>query len=278
MGLLDNHTALVAGGSRGAGRGIAIALGEEGCRVIVTGRSREGRPSADGAPGTIEETARAVDEAGGTGVPLACDHGSPEAVREMVARITAEYGRIDHALCAVWGDNEGVGFSAGPSQDFFSRPFHEQPPERWERTIVSGVRSHLILATCLAPHMIKNGSGLLGVVSFNAGGKWLGDLHYDLAKSGMNRLAFNLAQELTPHGVCSVALSPGHMRTERVQAVLEDLTGTESPLYLGRACAALAGDPERIRWSGQALFVADLAREYHFTDEDGSQPPRFELP
>ena len=265
---LEGKVALVAGASRGAGRGIARALGEAGATVIVTGRSTSLRPSPDGTPGTVETTAGEVDRSGGVGIPVACDHSSPRDVDALVSRIAREHARLDVVVSAVWGGNE---------RPLFGAPFWEQPVEHWDATMGAGARAHLLLARAVAPLLVRQGRGLLAVVSFDDDAKWLGNLYYDLAKVAMNRLAYGIAEELRPHGVASVALSPGHMRTERVLAAGVDLEGTESPLYLGRAVAALAADPDVLGRTGRVLHVAELAREYGFTDEDGRRPARFRV-
>jgi NAD(P)-dependent dehydrogenase (short-subunit alcohol dehydrogenase family) len=289
---LGGTIALVTGASRGAGRGIAIELGAAGATVYVTGRSTRAAP-ADGyaqilalsdlvtPPGTIEDTAEAVTAAGGRGIALACDHADPDAVSTLVRRIEAETGRIDLLVNNAWGGHESF-------DGRFDAPFWEHPLSHWDAMMDRGVRLHLVAARAAAPGMVARGSGLIVATTFWDQGRFLrGNLYYDLAKAAISRLAFGIAEELRSHGVASLALSPGWMRTDWVLAghrtdeahwqEVPALARTESPRYLGRAVAALAGDARVVRHSGKVLRVADLAEEYGFTDIDGRHVPAFEL-
>ena len=277
---LSSTVALVAGASRGVGRGVARALGAAGATVYVTGRSI-GRRGRDGAPGTIDLTAQEVNRAGGRAHPVQTDHTRVEDVRALMGRIEREAGRLDVLVNAVWGGNE-VGLDA--------RPFWEQPLAMWDATMRSGVWAALLTSRFAAPLLIRQPDrpSLVVTVSFDDEGRYTGHLGYDLAKASLNRLAFGVAQDLRPHNVASVALSPGFVRTERVLGAFEaserrwmrvpGLGGSESPLYTGRAVAALAVDPGVLARTGQTLHVADLARAYGFADADGTQPERFRLP
>jgi NAD(P)-dependent dehydrogenase (short-subunit alcohol dehydrogenase family) len=290
---LSGKIALVTGASRGAGRGIAVELGAAGATVYVTGRSTRAAPAnaygqilalSDLAapPGTIEDTAEAVTAAGGRGIAVACDHADPEAVASLVRRIETEAGRIDLLVNNAWGGHESF-------DGRFDAPFWEHPLSHWDAMMDRGVRLHLLAARAVAPAMAARGSGLIVATTFWDQGRFLrGNLYYDLAKAAISRLAFGIAEELRSHGVASLALSPGWMRTEWVlaghrtnEAHWQDvpaLARTESPRYLGRAVAALAGDALVMRHSGKVLRVADLAEEYGFTDIDGRRVPAFELP
>lgn len=272
---LSGRICLVAGASRGLGRGIARALGEAGATVIVTGRSSEAGPRTDQRSETFEDAAREVEAAGGKGHPYRCDHTSERDVDGLVAWALRRFGRLDCVVDAVWGGNEGYDGERYPDGSSFGTPFWRRPAARLGESFESGVYAQLLLARAVAPTMVQARSGLIVTLSFDMAGAYLGDVFYDLAKAAMNRLSFAMAQELKPFGVTALGLSPGHVLTERVRdAGLGDQT-TETPLYAGRAVAALAADPDVSRHAGQVLHVADLARAFGFTDRDGSQPARY---
>lgn len=289
---LAHCIAVVTGASRGAGLGIALELGAAGATVYVTGRSTRAQPAAgyDGIlalsgqaqlPGDIDSTADAVTQAGGIGIAHACDHGDPAQVQALFERVLREQGRIDLLVNNAWGGHQSF-------DGVFDAPFWQHPLAHWDTMLHGGVRLHLLASRQAAPAMVAQGRGLIVTTTFHDRGHYLrGNLYYDLAKAAMTRLAFGMAEDLRPHGVASIALSPGWMRTEFVlQGHQTDeahwpgkpaLTRTESPRYLGRAVAALAADPQVLDWSGQVLLVADLAQRYGFTDVDGRQPPAFTL-
>lgn len=289
---LKQCVAVVTGASRGAGRGIALELGAAGATVYVTGRSRRGEPApgygqilrlsgADALPGNIDDTADEVTAAGGRGIALRCDHTREDEVAALFARVQRDHGRLDLLVNNAWGGHET--FSG-----VFEAPFWEHDLAQWDSMFDRGVRNHLLASRCAAPLLVTQGRGLIVTTTYWDRGHYLrGNLFYDLAKAAMNRLAFALAEELRPHGVASVAVSPGWMRTEFVlmghqtdEAHWQErpaLARTESPRYLGRAVAALAADRAVMRKSGSVLRVGELAREYGFTDIDGRQVPPFEL-
>ncbi|MEW6706250.1 MAG: SDR family oxidoreductase [Pseudomonadota bacterium] len=289
---LKQCVAVVTGASRGAGRGIALELGAAGATVYVTGRSRRGEPApgygqilrlsgADALPGNIDDTADEVTAAGGRGIALRCDHTREDEVAALFARVQRDHGRLDLLVNNAWGGHET--FSG-----VFEAPFWEHDLAQWDSMFDRGVRNHLLASRCAAPLLVTQGRGLIVTTTYWDRGHYLrGNLFYDLAKAAMNRLAFALAEELRPHGVASVAVSPGWMRTEFVlmghqtdEAHWQErpaLARTESPRYLGRAVAALAADRAVMRKSGAVLRVGELAREYGFTDIDGRQVPPFEL-
>jgi NAD(P)-dependent dehydrogenase (short-subunit alcohol dehydrogenase family)/GNAT superfamily N-acetyltransferase len=289
---LVGRVAVVTGASRGAGRGIALELGAAGATVIVTGRStREQQPAGyrqllelsklERLPGTIEDTAEQVTQAGGRGLALPCDHADEGQVNALFERVQAEHGRLDILVNNAWGGHESF-------DGVFDAPYWQHPLANWDSMFQRGVRCHLLAARAAAPAFVKQGHGLVAATTFWDRGRYLhGNLYYDLAKAALSRLAFGVAQELRPHGVASVALSPGWMRTEFVLAghhadesnwqERPALARTESPRYLGRAVVALATDPQVLRRSGRVLRVGDLAREYGFTDIDGRQVAPFEI-
>lgn len=272
---LAEKVCIVAGASRGVGRGVARALGEAGATVIVTGRSIEAGPRTDGRPEVIEDTVREVELAGGRAYPYRCDHTSEREVDALVQWTLRRFHRIDVAVSAVWGGNEGYDGEEYADGSHFGTPFWRRPAGQFGRFIESGAYAALLLARAVAPVMVRARSGLIAFVSFDTERGYLGDLYYDVAKATMNRLAFGCAAELKEHGVAVLCVSPGFVRTERVRDAGFEDEATESPLYAGRAVAALAADPEVMRHTGRTLFAADLARAYGFTDEDGSQPAPF---
>lgn len=289
---LAGQVAVVTGASRGAGRGIALELGAAGATVYVTGRSTRAAPAAgyDGIlalagmhhmPGSIDQTADELTRLGGRGIAHRCDHTQDDQVRALFDRVQAEQGRLDLLVNNAWGGHETF-------DGVFVRPFWEHPLAHWDSMMDRGVRCHLLAARHAAPMLVRQGRGLVVATTFWDRDRYLaGNLYYDLAKASITRLAFGIAQELRPHGVASLALSPGWMRTELVLAghatdelhwhEVPALARTESPRYLGRAVVALATDPGVMARSGTALRVGDLARELGFTDTDGRQPPAFEV-
>lgn len=289
---LEGRVAVVTGASRGAGRGVAVELGAAGATVYVTGRSTRERPAAGydqimalsklaRMPGTIEDTAEDVTRLGGRGIAVRCDHTVDAEVADLFARVRAETGRLDLLVNNAWGGHESF-------DGVFQRPFWEQPLDQWDAMFDHGVRNHVLSSRHAAPIFVAQRSGLVVTTTFWDRGRYLdGNFFYDLAKATMTRLAHGIAEELRPHGVASVAVSPGWMRTELVLAghdTDEDgwrdrpaLARTESPRYLGRAVVALASDAHVMEKSGRVLRVADLAKTYGFTDVDGRWVPPFEL-
>jgi NAD(P)-dependent dehydrogenase (short-subunit alcohol dehydrogenase family) len=290
---LENRIAIVTGGSRGGGRGIALELGAAGATVYVTGRTtRASQPAAYGnflaqagmaaMPGSIDDTAEAVTAAGGRGIPVRCDHSDVESVKELVARVEREQGRIDLLVNNAWGGHESFAMAT------LSSPFWEQPLDHWRTMFDRGVRNHVLACHTAAPVFVRQKRGLIVTTTYWDRGHYIkGNLFYDLAKATMNRLAFDVAEELRPFGVASLAVSPGWMRTEIILNAFKTdeqgwrtvppLARTESPRYLGRAVAALAADPNVMAKSGGVHQVGDLAKEYGFTDIDGRYIPPFEM-
>jgi NAD(P)-dependent dehydrogenase (short-subunit alcohol dehydrogenase family) len=263
--------AVVTGGTRGGGRGIAVELGAAGATVYVTGRSSAAGRSPLDRPETIEETAALVDAAGGTGIPVRVDHGDPAQVAGLAARLD----RLDLLVNGVWGGD--------PYTDW-DHPLWEQDLQTGLELVRNAVETHVITSHALLPLMVAQGSGLVVELTDGNTARYRGSLFYDLAKHSVIRLAQAQAAELRPHGVAAVALTPGFLRSE---AVLEHFGVTEatwrtttdphfarseSPAYLGRAVVALATDPAVLEKSGRALATAPLAREYGFTDADGTRP------
>lgn len=276
-GPLTGRVAVVAGGTRGAGRGIAVALGALGATVYVTGRSTRAGRSEMGRPETIEETAALVDAAGGHGVAVRCDHLSVADVDALRGRLEAERGgRIDVLVNDVWGGDALMRFV----------PFWEHDLADGLRLWRNGIETHMITSHRLVPLMVARGSGLVVEITDGDRDDYRGSLYYDQVKASVIRLARAQSQELRPHGVSAVAVTPGFLRSEEMldhfdvtesnwrDAVTTDphFVMSETPAYVGRAVAALASDPDVARFSGQALSSWGLAREYGFTDADGSRP------
>jgi NAD(P)-dependent dehydrogenase (short-subunit alcohol dehydrogenase family) len=294
---LRGAVAVVAGATRGAGRGIAAALGEAGATVVCTGRSSvAGAGASDyaGRPETIEETAELVTRLGGKGIPVQVDHLDPEQVRELARRIRRDHGSLDVLVNDIWGAERLKG---GPAD--WNTPIWEHDLDAGLRILRLGVETHLVTSHHLLPLLVDEPGGLLveitdGTAGYNAT-RYRISVFYDLAKAAVNRLAFSQGHELAPHGATAVAITPGWLRSEMMlenygveEATWRDalsperpgglptappgFASSESPRYVGRAVAALAADAERRRWNQRSVTSAELAREYGFTDVDGSQP------
>lgn len=272
---LSNRICLVAGASRGVGRGVARALGEAGATVVVTARSSETGQRTDGRGEVIEDTAREVDAAGGKGFHYVCDHTREVEVDRMVGWTLRRFGRIDLLVNAVWGGNEGYDGERYPDSSRFGDPFWRRGAGSLGKALETGLYAQYLTSRAVAPAMVAARKGLIASISFDTGAGYLRDVVYDVAKSAMNRLGFAMAADLKPFGVTALNLSPGFVRTERVRDAGQASAATESPRYAGRAIAHLAADPDVARFAGEVLHAGDLARLYAFTDDDGSQPARF---
>lgn len=274
---LSDRICLVAGASRGVGRGVARALGEAGATVLATARSTETGARTEGRPEVIEDVAREVDAAGGRGFHYVCDHTSETQIDRMVGWALRRFGRIDLLVNSVWGGNEGFDGTRHADGARYGEPFWRRGAGSMGKALETGLYAQYLTSRAVAPAMVAAKRGLIVTISFDAGGAYLGDVVYDVAKAAMSRLSFAMAQELKPHGVTALVLSPGFVRTERVIEAGQGAEATETPRYAGRAVAHLAGDPDVARFAGQVAHAADLARLHHFTDDDGTQPPRFTI-
>ena len=283
---LRGRVAVVAGATRGAGRGIAAALGEAGATVICTGRSsRTGALVSDyaGRPETVEETAELVTELGGTGIAEVVDHLDSEQVAALAERIRASHGHVDVLVNDIWGAESLKG---GPDQ--WDTPIWDHDLHSGLRILRLAIDTHLITAHHLLPLVINEPGGLHvevsdGTTEYNAT-RYRISAYYDLAKVSVNRLAFSLGHELAPHAATAVCLTPGWLRSELMleafgvteanwqDAPPPDFALSESPRYVGRAVVALASDPDRARWNQQSVDSGQLAQVYGFTDVDGSGP------
>jgi NAD(P)-dependent dehydrogenase (short-subunit alcohol dehydrogenase family) len=266
---------IVAGASRGVGRGIACALGEAGMRVVVTARSSEGGRITEARRETIEDTARAIIAAGGKAYPYLCDHTDPRDVDGLVAWCLRRFGRIDAAICAVWGGNEGFDGERYDDGTRWGDPYWRRPLTRFAPAIETGLYAALVLAHSVTPAMVAARAGVIGLVTFDPASGYLGDLTYDIAKAGVARLAYACAQDLAGTGVTALALAPGRVRTERAMEAGMGADEGESPLYLGRGVAALLHAGDAPAHAGNVVHAADLAQSYGIDDVDGRRPPRF---
>jgi NAD(P)-dependent dehydrogenase (short-subunit alcohol dehydrogenase family) len=284
---LRGRVAVVAGATRGAGRGIAAALGEAGATVICTGRSTRSRRSEYDRPETIEDTADLVTQLGGAGIAVAVDHLQPDQVARLAERIRADHGHVDVLVNDIWG---GELLKGGPPQ--WNVPIWKHRLDDGLRLLRLAIDTHLVTSLHLLPLLVDRPGGLLvemtdGTAEYNASHYRI-SVFYDLAKVAVNRLAFSQGHELAPHGASAVAITPGWLRSEMMlenfrvseenwrsapgRTAPPDFGLSESPRYVGRAVVALATDPDRARWNQKSVSSGELARIYGFTDVDGSRP------
>jgi NAD(P)-dependent dehydrogenase (short-subunit alcohol dehydrogenase family) len=289
--ILEGKIALVAGATRGAGRGIAIALGEAGATVYCTGRSSRGaRPANPKRPETIEETAELVTAAGGRGIAVKVDHTQPAEVKKLVALIKRQHKGLDILVNDVWG---------GDPLTEFGKPFWKANLDNGLRMLNQAVHTHIITSHFAAPLMLGRRGAIIFEITDGDAFYYRGNIFYDLVKISVIRLAFAMARELGKQNIVSVALTPGFLRSEAVldhfkttEANWKDVANrkngnanskdqndapldfmqSESPRYVGRAVVALATDPDAKKKTGRVFSSWSLAREYGFTDLDGSRP------
>ena len=274
---LEGKVAVVAGATRGAGRGIARALGEAGAVVYCTGRSVRGNPATPSRPETIDETAEMIDAAGGTAHAVRVDHADEEQVAALFERVGQEQQRLDILVNDIWG---------GEDLTEFGKTFWEVSLDKGFRMLRQAIDTHIVTSRYGVPLLLESGGGLIVEVTDGNSFGYRGNLFYDLVKSSVIRLAFGMAYELRRRNVTAVAITPGFLRSE---AMLEhfgvteanweegakkdpNFAASESPLFVGRAIAALAADSEVFKKSGRVLASWDLAEEYGFTDADGRRP------
>jgi NAD(P)-dependent dehydrogenase (short-subunit alcohol dehydrogenase family) len=291
---LRGRVAVVTGATRGAGRGIAAALGEVGATVICTGRTTRRQQSDYNRAETIEETADLVSSLGGTGVAVAVDHLEVGQVRDLADLIRKDHGHIDVLVNDIWG---GEILKGGPA--VWNTPIWKLALDDGLRILRLAVETHLITSHCLLPLLVDKPGGVLvevtdGTADYNASHYRI-SVFYDLAKISVNRLAFSQGHELAPYGATAVAITPGWLRSEMMldnfgvsednwrdalrpradeglPVAPADFALSESPRYVGRAVAALAADPDRAKWNQKSVSSGQLAAHYGFTDVDGSRP------
>jgi dehydrogenase/reductase SDR family protein 1 len=268
---LEGKVALVTGATRGIGKGIAIELATAGARVYFTGRTTTEDPMR---PGTVAATLKEITELGGHGVGLCCDHHVDEQVAAVFDRIRSDEGRLDLL----------VNNATAEMGSMVGKKFWELPIDIWDDVIGVGLRSHYVASWHAAPLMIENAAGLIVNVSSHGSQEYLMGVSYGVGKAGVEKLTMDTAKELTDAGVAVMSIWPGLCKSEnrlvhaetqpdgRVTLFGLDLTYAETPHFPGRAVVALASDPEPMKRTGRAFWVADLAREYGFTDIDGSIP------
>jgi NAD(P)-dependent dehydrogenase (short-subunit alcohol dehydrogenase family) len=278
VGALDGKVALVAGATRGAGRGIALELGAAGAHVYVTGRTTRQQRSEYDRPETIEETAELVEAEGGTATAIGADHLDVEQVRAVVDRIDREHDRLDVLVNDIWG---------GEGHFEWDAPLWKTDLERGLRLLRLAIDTHLITSHAALPLLIRRPGGLVvevtdGTLEYNAVNYRL-SAFYDLAKWSVLRLGWSQGHELAPHGCTALTITPGWLRSELMlehyevtEETWQQVPGhfgiSETPRFVGRAVAALAADPDVARWNQASVSSGQLAREYGFTDLDGSAP------
>jgi len=278
MGSLEGKVAVVAGATRGAGRGIACALGEAGATVYCSGRSVRGHPATQGRTETIDETAELVTVAGGRGIPVQTDHTVPAAVERLFAQVRSEAGRLDVLVNDVWG---------GDPLTEFGTAFWQLSLDKGLLMLRQALHSHVITSRFGVPLMLDSpGPGLIVEVTDGDGFWYRGNLFYDLVKTSVIRLAFVMARELRRRPVTAIAVTPGFLRSEAMldhfgvteanwrEAAAKDpnFLASETPYFVGRAVAALAADPQVATRAGRVFSSWDLSDEYGFTDLDGARP------
>lgn len=252
---VNGKVALVTGASRGVGKGVALELAKAGAVVYATGRS------------VAEEAFAGI----GNVITARCDHTRDSEVEAVFHRIIDEQGRLDILVNSVWGGYENM-FENG--EFTWTLPFWKQPRWRWDAMFAAGVRAYYVASSLAAQTMVMQQSGLIITISFWAARKHLGNVAYGVSKAATDKMTADMAHELREHNVAAISLYPGLVRTEKVleSAAFLDLSGSESPQFIGRAVVALASDPNIMQRTGQVLVAATLAREYGFADIDGKQP------
>ncbi len=274
--LLKNKVAVVAGATRGAGRGIAVELGAAGAIVYCTGRSIKGKTS--GRPETINETADMVTKAGGKGIAIQVDHTQSDQVQELFQQISGEHnGRIDLLVNDIWGGDELTEWNV---------PYWEHSLDAGLQMLERAIHTHIITSHYATSLLLKSKSGIIFEITDGKTYDYRGTFFYDLVKVSVMRMAYSMAKDLRPHNVAAVAVTPGFLRSE---AMLDHFGVTEkkwrdgikgdkyfafseTPHYIGRAIVALATDPKIMDKSGKTVATWDLSEEYGFVDMDGSQP------
>jgi NAD(P)-dependent dehydrogenase (short-subunit alcohol dehydrogenase family) len=269
---LAGKIALVTGASRGVGKGVCQALGEAGATVYLTGRSETEQTSTVPLPGSIHKTADLVNQKGGVGIAVRCDHADDAQVYEVFKRIQAEQGRLDILVNNAW---QGYQAKQRSKKNGFHTPFWKNPPTFWDSMFNVGVRSHYVSSVYAASLMVSQQDGLIVHISSTAGRGYSDNVAYGVSKAAVDRMAADMAEELRAYHVAVVSLWPGFVATEMLMANRKDQRlqpWMESPTFVGRAIVALAADPNRMAKTGKVLLTRQLAADYGFSDLSGHQP------
>ena len=268
---LNGKVAVVTGGSRGVGKGIALGLGEAGATVYVTGRTAKEKTDAGRLGGTVFSTAEAVTAIGGKGIAIRCDHSDDAQTEAAFKQIAEESKKIDILVNNAWAGYENM--MEGRRFTYF-KPFWEQPFWRWDAMFHSGVRAAYTSSAFAARMMTKKKRGLIVNISFWSAQVYMSNTQYGISKAAVDKMSEYMAQELQKFNVAVVSLYPGLVRTESVMKNAKhfDMSNSESPQFIGRVVAALAADPEVMKKSGRVLVAAQEAIEYGIQDIDGRQP------
>jgi len=268
---LNGKVAVVTGGSRGVGKGIALGLGEAGATVYVTGRTVKEKTDTGKLGGTVFSTAEAVTELGGKGIAIQCDHSDDSQVESAFQKIAKESKKIDLLVNNAWAGYEKM--REGSRFTYF-KPFWEQPFWRWDAMFHSGVRAAYTASAFAARLMTKKKRGLIVNISFWSAQVYLSNTQYGVAKAAVDKMSEYMAHELKKSNVAVVSLYPGLVRTESVMKNAKnfDMSNSESPQFIGRVVAALAADPDIMKKSGKVLVAAHEALDYGIQDIDGRQP------
>lgn len=271
MKSLAKQVAVVTGGSRGVGKGIALGLGEAGATVYVTGRTIKNKTDVEKLGGTVYQTAEEVTAIGGKGIAIQCDHRDDEQTEKVFKQVIKESTRIDLLVNNAWGGYEQM--REGSKLTYF-KPFWEQPFWRWDAMFDSGVRAAYTSSAFAARAMTKKKRGLIVNISFWSAQVYMGNAQYGASKAAVDKLTEYMARELKKYKVAVVSLYPGLVRTESIMRNAKhfDMSNSESPQFVGRVVAALANDPNIMKKSGQVLVAAQEALEYGIKDIDGKQP------
>lgn len=260
MSALKGKIALVTGGSRNVGKGIALGLGEAGATVYITGRTITDKVAAD------------ITALGGRGIAIQCDHTDDNQVKAVFDQIKQREGKLDILVNNAWGGYKRLRKRKAYPGYKWKDPFWKQPLDLWDDMFTVGVRSNYVASVYAASMMLEQRYGLIVNISFYAGQKYYGNIPYGVSKTAVDRLAKDMAEELKPYNVASLSLYPGHVINQKKTANPK----RESAQFVGRAVAALASDPEIMKKSGQIVIAAELGKEYGFLDVDGTQPEPYD--
>ena len=274
---LHGRVAIVTGASRGVGKGIALGLGEAGATVYVTGRTVDDSRLPPFLKGTtVPQSAQEVSLRGGVGIAHPCDLGDDAQMEELFQRVSREQGRLDLLVNNAWSAADHIlgGY-------FFGTPFWEQPLSLWDDLMNVGLRCHYAASRWAARMMVPKGEGLMVNISYYGSRHYMNNVVYGVRQGAIDKLSADMAHELAPFNVCSLSLYPGVVRTEGMVAAAAfdpaiGLSGSESPLFVGRCVAALCWERDRSAYNGTTLYTADLGRLYGIEEENGFRPERSE--